>query len=305
MIKQNEIIEHIKTLVEAFLQNNIELSQLSRGYHTELYYVNEEYHDIDITLLSLSGDISTEVIQYPIQMMVDVKASISQEIMNVLQALAVSNNEQITEINGVTVRQYFRTPTMVNKFVKSGFEEYVTITLDCSLFEFENLFDIEELKIDSEEIKFVTFAMVYGAATNSVNGISVNNNPGQVRTTVGSAATTYTITAIPKQTRFFNKVLNQMYSCLNQNQAYTLKFKVPIYKSKTVNSTTFESNINKLYVMNSNFGYTKVLAGDTYNSSYLYFERDTIEKSCVLVGSNFTKELQGFPILQLSFMEGE
>jgi len=298
MITQEEILNHVKTLVESFLTNNPTLCNFTRKYHNELYYKQEDT-DIDITIITLPGDIQNEVVQYPLQIYVDAKTEFSNEIIEVLKGLSVSNNETLVTIGTTKVRQYYKTPSVINKFLKSGLYECESLVLECSLFEFDNLYDVEKFLIDGEEVKFVNFGLSYVGNTNSSGGLQ----NGIITQSIKSGCNSYTFTAVPKQTKLYRKFMALAATCEKQNRKFLVKLDMPIYDIVSITSPEGYATQKALgiYAYTTSGEFIK-LTTQAYSSTTTYYKKIEVENYYVCPQITYTKDIKGFPVMQVTLM---
>lgn len=307
MITQKEITSHVKSLLESFLDNDIELSSLKREYHEELYYKQNNTNDIDITICLYPGDIETKVVQYPVQIFIDVKTELQEHLMNVLHKLALSNNEMIVDFGESKIKQYFMTPSVASKFVKSGIYEYVSLSLNCRFFEYENLLDVEHLYIDNEEVDFISLGLSYVGSTNSDGGANFGgkSETGIIRQVVKSNANTYVFSAIPKQTKLFRKLIALATTGKSMNRKFKLRLDMDVYDVVSVSSTQFSAKVQEgLYYYKNLNEFVKV-TNESYLSTETYYQKVVIEDDYICPQISLTKEIKNFPLMQVTLARSD
>lgn len=326
MITNKDIEAAIQKKIDSYLDNSLALSGLTRGYHSDMFYNNDQYHDIDITIVQSTGDIQREIVQYPVQIMIDCMNELKDEMLKILHKLALEYNEHKTTVAGIDVIEFYKTPAVLTKFNRSGINDYITILLDCSFFEYENLMNIEELVIDDETIPFINFAVSYVGNTVASGGLSlydVNTNKpkesGQVSHVIQSAANTYVFTCIPKTTPLYSRLILQALTCTEQNQVYETTISARSFELTKDSKVIYDSNWNmnpetNLYVSpyyqfeNDEFipmvVNSKTQIPQWNKDMKLYKKAEPYTMKCKATQISYTKDLQGFPILQVTLVRG-
>lgn len=250
MITAEKVKNYIKEIISPYLASDI-----TTDFHSEFYYNPEAVANFTIKLLT--GNIQAKITQQPIQLICEVDNQYVQDIIDALNEMAITYNETITNIDGVSLRQFYSTPVVIGTFKNEGLEIKSTISMDVNFLTFSNLLDIESLRINNEEIAFLRTALTYTANVNSTGAIG----SGIVKQLALSNGNTFSISALLKNSGVLKEILiDRMLLCSNMNQKYKLSIKMRTNK---------------------------------------------IEIPCILVAGSVNKEINGFPLLDLTFMRGD
>lgn len=250
MITAEKVKNYIKEIISPYLASDI-----TTDFHSEFYYNPDAIANFTIKLLT--GNIQAKITQQPIQLICEVDNQYVQDIIDALNEMAINYNETITNIDGVSLRQFYSTPVVIGTFKNDGLEIKSTISMDVNFLTFSNLLDIESLRINNEEIAFLNTAITYTANVNSTGAIG----SGIVKQLALSNGNTFSISALLKNSGVLKEILiDRMLLCSNMNQKYKLSIKMGTNK---------------------------------------------IEIPCILVTGAVNKEINGFPLIELSFMRGD
>lgn len=251
MITAEKVKDYLKTIIEPFLPSDV-----TTDFHSEFYYNPEAVANFTIKLLT--GNIQAKITQQPIQLICEVDNRYLQDVIDALNEMAITYNETIATINNNTFRQFYSTPVVIGTFKNDGLEIKSTISVDVNFLTFENLLDLEYLKINNEEIPFLRTALTYTANVNSTGAIG----SGIVKQLALSNGNTFSLSTILKNSGVLSEILiDRMLLCNNMNTQYTLKIKF--------------ANTSEIVI------------------------------SCILITGAVNKEINGFPLLDLTFMRGD
>ena len=254
MLTADKVKDYLKMIIEPFLPSDI-----TTDFHSEFYYNPESVANFTIKLLT--GNIQSKIVQLPIQLIVEVDNQYMEDVINALNEMVITYNETIAKIDDNSFRQFYSTPVVIGTFKNDGLEIKTTISVDVSFLTFENLLDIEILKINNEEIAFLRTALSYTANINSTGALN-DAVPGVVKQLAISNGNTFSITTLLKHTDIIDDILiNRMLLCSDMNKRYDLYMKL---------SNNYEITI-----------------------------------PCILINGSVSKEINGFPLLDLSFMRGD
>lgn len=250
MITAEKVKNYIKEIISPYLASDI-----TTDFHSEFYYNPEAIANFTIKLLT--GNIQAKITQQPIQLICEVDNQYVQDVIDALNEMAINYNETITNIDGLSLRQFYSTPVVIGTFKNDGLEIKSTISMDVNFLTFSNLLDIESLRINNEEIAFLNTAITYTANVNSTGAIG----SGIVKQLALSNGNTFSISALLKNSGVLKEILiDRMLLCSNMNQKYKLSIKMGTNR---------------------------------------------IEIPCILVTGAVNKEINGFPLIELSFMRGD
>lgn len=250
MINAEKVKNYIKEIISPYLASDI-----TTDFHSEFYYNPEAIANFTIKLLT--GNIQAKITQQPIQLICEVDNQYVQDIIDALNEMAINYNETITNIDGLSLRQFYSTPVVIGTFKNDGLEIKSTISMDVNFLTFSNLLDIESLRINNEEIPFLRTALTYTANVNSTGAIG----SGIVKQLALSNGNTFSLSALLKNSGVLKEILiDRMLLCSNMNKQYKLSIKMGTNK---------------------------------------------IEIPCILVAGSVNKEINGFPLIELSFMRGD
>lgn len=253
MITGFDVKEFLKDKIKPYLSEDIKCD-----FHDEFYYNPQA--NVNFTVKLLTGQIQLGITQYPIQLIIEVDQQYYQEVNEALIKFANDYNEDSDEINGISIRQYYSTPAVINTFSNGGIDARTTMSMDISFVVFNNLLDIESVSINNENIAFLNYNISFAGNVNSTGSLN-NNTPGVIKQINKSAGNTISMTFIPnKENVIINELIDIIYNCDNINKQFDIKTKLD----------------NKEYNI-----------------------------PCIMISGSISKEIKGFPIIQVSFMRGD
>lgn len=136
-----------------------------------------------------------------------------------LQSFAYDNNYKLVEANNAFYNQTYGTPTMVEEFQKVKGSERAVIQLDGTI-DISFSTQIQSIKIDNEEIDFLSAIPTYSASPNSAD---LQNNNGRVTTILKFATFTISINAVPTISDLFEKIDELAYGNTKINQTFNVE----------------------------------------------------------------------------------
>ena len=275
-------IEHIKTNMIISINEIMNSEQLNSSFHDEFSYNDDA--DLNVTIKFLPGQIQSGVVQYPGEILIEIKEDYFSEVLEALNTFAIDYNEDITTLDSKNYREYYATPNVIGTFQNKGLENYTAISLSFSLISFHNVMEFNfdrtnptdgnnnSIKIyvgnttdgNYEVVNFITYAFAYASDNNS-SGVTSIYDP-TVKQIAESAGTNYTFTFVPKTDGIVSKYLfNQIVHGTPINRKYTIMFK------------DFDP---------------------TNNNSVASIE-------CILFSGSISQEFNGLPIMQVTFTRGD
>lgn len=271
MIDTTKINEGYKNLVREQFQEAINYFRKGNTeFDVHLEHFRNSDKPIDITLVFLSGQIQQDVIQYPVQILVECDNNLEKLCGDSLSYMATRWNSQIVKIgpNLDQYRVFYNMPTMTEKFKNTGIYVRSTYTMESTLFTFNEVLDLKRITLETtynnqlltEEINYLNFGLSYLCDTNSSGSIE---SP-KVYNTGETCMSTYTISYVPKMKKervtLSNFIRKLMCSNEKANQEFTLKIE-------------FDDGFD-----------------------------DEVEVKCIIQQATYTKDYGGWPVYQMSLI---
>jgi len=166
MIKRNDLVNHIKNIIEGIANEN--QSDLTFAFHDEFSYSND-YVDVEVTIKALSGTIINKRISYPVQIIIDVENSRFEEVIEYLMEFSIEENEKFFTYNNDKIKQFFTTPTVLSTFNEDGNVHTTTLTIDGT-------FIVYEEAIFSDDVSITIDGALFEGITNVVDNFTHNGN---------------------------------------------------------------------------------------------------------------------------------
>lgn len=233
-----EYSKYLKATIDALVESGEIANDITFGYHEEFYY--EQENDVEITISTLPGQINKGLVQYPVQLKIDVIDKYVDEIKTALDELVVNLNESVVALDGVSYKQFYTTSTMLGSFLNKGSKKYNSLTISVTLINYSNILGLEYLTINGVDTlgPLVSYSISYEAETSSTGAIGTPETKSVVKT----YARTYNFVFVANTNNDGVKaLLNQIIRGTNPNTAITM-----ISKFSTIdNSNVTESCIIK------------------------------------------------------------
>ena len=166
-----EYKKYLETTIKALVESGEIANDITFGYNEEFYY--EQKHDVEITISTLPGQINKGLVQYPVQLKIDVIDKYVDEIKTVLDDLVVSLNETAVSLDGVNYKQFYTTSTMLGSFLNNGSKKYNSLTISVTLINFSNVLGLLKLTIGGYDVlgPLVSYSIGYEAETASTGAV--------------------------------------------------------------------------------------------------------------------------------------
>lgn len=209
---QTTYAQHFKALLDDAILNVLGNLKFTYDIHLE-HYIRRKSDpvDVDITLVFFSGQIQLDVVQYPVQLVASVNEEFEEDFKNVLLYIAMNRNTKIFDFDGDSYREYYDTPSVLEKFQDNGSGGFRTPTMmNIQLLTYNNVADIDSIELSTtlngvtykEDVKFLSVALNYAAETNSTGALMTP----MVSQCASSSTTAINLTFIPTKDRAIENV---------------------------------------------------------------------------------------------------
>lgn len=166
-----DYIKYLEKIFTELKESGSIASDITFGFHEEFYYEYE--NDVEITASTLPGQINKGLVQYPIQIRIDVVDKYVDEIKTLIDDLAVSLNETIIEIDDSEYKQFYTTSTLFSSFTNKNTKKYNSLTVSATLINYSNVLGLSTLSFDGDNVlgPLVSYSISYEADTASTGQI--------------------------------------------------------------------------------------------------------------------------------------
>lgn len=177
-----EYSKYLETTINALVESGEIANDIKFGYHEEFYY--EQENDVEITISTLPGQINKGLVQYPVQLKIDVIDKYVDEIKTALDELVVNLNESVVALDGVSYKQFYTTSTMLSSFSNNGTKKYNSLTISVTLINYSNILGITNLTIGGYDVlaPLVSYSISYEAETASTGAIGTPETKSLAKT---------------------------------------------------------------------------------------------------------------------------
>ena len=177
-----EYKKYLETTIKALVESGEIANDITFGYNEEFYY--EQKHDVEITISTLPGQINKGLVQYPVQLKIDVIDKYVDEIKSVFDELVVNLNESVVALDGVSYKQFYTTSTMLGSFLNKGSKKYNSLTISVTLINFSNVLGLLKLTIGGKDVlgPLVSYSISYEAETSSTGAIGTSETKSLAKT---------------------------------------------------------------------------------------------------------------------------
>lgn len=132
MITHKILLDYLKGLITDKLKAAEQTQTLDLDFSDEFNY-NSKAHCLFV-LKVLSGAITSGNITLPIQLMGEIESNYVREVIDVLNELAIENNEKTINLgDDLHAKVFFRTPSVIGTFQNKGLNDMTAIAMDISL----------------------------------------------------------------------------------------------------------------------------------------------------------------------------
>lgn len=232
-----EYKKYLETTIKALVESGQIANDITFGYNEEFYY--EQKHDVEITISTLPGQINKGLVQYPIQIKIDVVDKLVDEIKTALDELVVNLNESIVALDGVNYKQFYTTSTMLSSFLNNGTDKYNSLVISATLINYSNILGLSVLTIGGVDVlgPLVSYSIAYEAETASTGAIGTPETKSIAKT---YARTFNFIFVANTNNNGVKSLLNQIIRGTNPNTTITV-----VSKFETIDN----SNVTESYIV--------------------------------------------------------
>lgn len=224
-------IEYFKGLLDSLKANGVMAQDITYSVHDEFYYEHE--NDADFVIKVLPGEITKDLVQYPIQIMVDIIDDKTAELRGILDDLAVQLNEKSIRLDNVSYKQFYSTSAILSTFSNGGVNKYNSIYLNVTLIKFTNVLGLDTLSINTTGVTgpLVSYSINYEVETESTGAIGSAESKSVGKTFIR----TWSFVFVPNTTNAgVNAIINQIKGGTSPNTTFSLAIK---FKSDSATST--------------------------------------------------------------------
>lgn len=256
--------EYMNYLKREFTKSGL-AEDLKVSIHDEFYYQNDA--DLDVTVKMLPGQVQCGVVQFPVELLIEVKEKFTKEVIDVLTDFSIEHNEVVHTFDCGTFKQYYSTPNVIGTFQSTGLSKRTAISISVSIISFNNVMRLKTFQITScntgktivvNPVNFVMSYMIDANASGSVNDARTRS-VGEV------VATTWTISVVPTTDEIFTEIIKVMVCDATPNAKFIIVLQ-------------FNDEENKI-----------LCSGE-----------DTV----IIQSGSFSQQSNGLPIMELTFIRG-
>lgn len=214
-----DYIAYLKSIVDGLINNGGIASDITFGFHEEFYYEYE--NDVEITVSTLPGQINKGLVQYPIQIKIDVLDKFVNEIKTKFDELVVTLNETTTSLDGVSYKQFYTTSTLLSSFLNRDSRKYNSLIISVTLINYSNILGLNTLTIGGYDVlgPLVSYSIGYEAETASTGAIGTP----EVKSSAKTYARTLNLVFVANTGNLGVKALiNQIVRGTNPNTSITV-----------------------------------------------------------------------------------
>ena len=173
---------YLKGIVDNLQSNGIIQNDIKFGYHEEFHY--NFTNDVEIVISALPGQINKGLVQYPIQIKIDVVDKYFEEVKKAFDDLVISLNETTLVLNSVSYKQFYTTSTLIGSFKPTNTTKYSSLTISATLINFSNILGITKLTIGGYDVlaPLVSYSIGYEAETASTGAIGTPETKSLAKT---------------------------------------------------------------------------------------------------------------------------
>lgn len=188
MIKRKEIIEHIKKEINLIVERDSQYG-ITTDYHDEFSYNTNV--DIDITIKALSGTIRNKRLNYPVQIIAEIKNEGDKfaEAIEHLMNFAINNNEVFFTHDNQKIQQFYSTPSVISAFGEDGLGETTTVAIDATFILYEDAIFTDDILVKLDDDIFTDILHLNWSNTITTNSIVTNDDPYAQNYALGSQLT--------------------------------------------------------------------------------------------------------------------
>lgn len=180
-------------------------------------------NSIYVVVKYLSSDIEYYAETMPIQILVLSEQNSLEKAQMLMNKFANDNNWQVIQENGTYIKQQYNSPVVLNNYTEVDYGYRSVLYVTGTLYIMENIVDVQDLTIDTEITKPLTFGLTYVMNTNCQN-VPVGHLVSSVKTNA-SLAISFTIPLTSKYD-FIKKITDIMNGTENGNQNFIISFSI-------------------------------------------------------------------------------
>lgn len=188
MIKRKEIIEHIKKEINLIVERDSQY-EITTDFHDEFSYNTNV--DIDITIKALSGTIRNKRLNYPVQIIAEIKNEGDKfaEAIEHLMNFAINNNEVFFTQDNQKIQQFYSTPSVISAFGEDGLGETTTVAIDATFILYEDAIFTDDVFVQLDDDILTDILHLNWSNTITTNSIVTKDDPLAQNYPVGSQIT--------------------------------------------------------------------------------------------------------------------
>jgi len=177
---------------------------------------------IYVVIKYLSTSIAYNSIIRPIQILVVSEGNQLINAKTLFETFANTNNWSIIKDGTTYVKQQYSSPVVLSNFNDVGYDFRSVLYLTGTLIEMENVVDVENLKIDNEDIEPISFQMQYNMSgdTQPIGGERISSTIKSI------AVLSVAIIISAKKSTFLDNCVNISSGQSTGNKKFTVSFSI-------------------------------------------------------------------------------
>lgn len=175
---------------------------------------------IYIVVKNLQADITSSGRTQPLQIIVLSEENSMDNAITLMSEFAKAYNWVMTSSDTTYVKQQYSTPIVMNNFQEIGVGFRSVLYLNATLFILENIYEIQNLTIDDEEVEFIQSAFSYNLATDTQQ-LSMENIS---TSTKNSSSVSLVLSVVFNSSTYMTKVLQILNGTLTGNDNFEIEF---------------------------------------------------------------------------------
>lgn len=219
-------------------------SELNLGVNV---YISEEQNfakmdelepdNIYVVIKYLSSSIEYYAETMPIQILVLSEQNSFEKAQMIMNKFANDYNWQLIIDDGTHIKQQYNSPVVLNNYVEVSYGYRSVLYVTGTLYIMENVIDVTDVTIDSEELKPLSFNIAYSMSTNTQQ--TATAEIASSLKTVSTFAITMTIPM--RELKDHPGLITNVMKIINEtetgNKAFVLSFKCGLYDRNTESQT--------------------------------------------------------------------
>ena len=188
-----------------------------------------EPNNVYVVVKYLSSSIEYYAETMPIQILVLSEQNSLDKAQMIMNKFANDNNWQLIIKDGTHIKQQYNSPVVLNNYVEVGYGYRSVLYVTGTLYIMENVIDVTDVTIDSEELKPLSFNISYSMSTNTQQ-LTIEEIASSLKT-VSTFAITMTIPM--REVKDSPGLITNVMKIINEtetgNKAFSVSFNCGLY----------------------------------------------------------------------------